>query len=202
MHIGALHENLFDSHTLSSVLHSYTQASFSDTRILFMKSVIETLQDLKYGKFIDSDNFTSLPENEIINQLGITIPHEYRDFLKSYPNTGYFFTDESVVCHGISSYAGAPDSVYLISSLFAQCSDSSVDLVAFRHSQDDTSEFIPLVFLVIGDGDGGNYICMDLRPETIGQIYFWAHDHQADESGMHLLANSFNDFIARLAIQQ
>jgi hypothetical protein len=41
---------------------------------------------------------------------------------------------------------------------------------------------------------------LDLRPETFGRVYFWDHEHNADETGLYLVADDFVSFVDQLKV--
>lgn len=62
---------------------------------------------------------------------------------------------------------------------------------------------IPEGFIPIGTDSGGNYICLGINI-YYGNVYFWDHEEEVDEgcipdmSNMHIIGNSFTDFINSL----
>ena len=63
---------------------------------------------------------------------------------------------------------------------------------------------IPAGFIGIADSAGGNLICLSLRPQDHGTVYFWDHGLEAEDgevadmSNMVLVAHSFAQFIDAL----
>jgi hypothetical protein len=65
---------------------------------------------------------------------------------------------------------------------------------------------LPEGFVPIGEDPGGNLICIGTRIPYIGNIYFWDHHDELDESGlskkdmsnMYWLADNLFDFIDNL----
>jgi hypothetical protein len=58
---------------------------------------------------------------------------------------------------------------------------------------------IPAYFLAIGLITGANLVCLDLRSESLGQVYVWDHEHMDDaRAGFYLTAASFGAFIESL----
>lgn len=60
---------------------------------------------------------------------------------------------------------------------------------------------IPDNFLPIGDDFGGNIICISIRGNNFGKIYFWDHEEDTYEGeypsyeNVHLVADSFDGFV-------
>lgn len=63
---------------------------------------------------------------------------------------------------------------------------------------------IPNEVIPIGESSGGNQICLGISKATQGRVYFWDHEHEAEESnplpGLCLVANSFSDFVKKLDV--
>lgn len=60
----------------------------------------------------------------------------------------------------------------------------------------------PLTACVVLKGDDSfcRGYCLNLRKETFGKVYFRAHAHDADETGLHLVADDFVAFVEVLNI--
>ena len=159
-----------------------------------MASPFEKLHELSYLSFIPYDNHEPWLFASLSSVAGYPIPQEYMDFLHEFPNTGVFAVEGDVSIMGKEKLSAKHDGFYAIDMLFAACSDRRYDLIeiASRPAYDgDTPRYV----LRIGQDLGGNAFCLDLRPETFGSVYFWDHEHGADESGLHLLANDFVSFV-------
>lgn len=66
---------------------------------------------------------------------------------------------------------------------------------------------IPREFLWIMDDPFGNAICLGIRGEHVGRVFFWNHENEPDDEwdgtveqaeNLQLLANSFAEFVAGL----
>lgn len=63
---------------------------------------------------------------------------------------------------------------------------------------------VPKNILPIGSDSCGNSVCLSLRNESYGQIYFWDHELESEEgecatfSNLFLVGNSFVDFLSKL----
>jgi hypothetical protein len=159
-----------------------------------MSVIREKLNEVAYRRFLRTDDFDSKALANLPAQIGYPLPDDYLQFLIAFPNTGIF--DADIVCTGIEFAPCASDGIYPITLLYASCSKSSNDLLAFRKNQWE----LPSHFLVIGDDIGGNYFCLDLRPESLGKVYFLFHEEKI-ETGLYLLANDFTSFISSLRRQ-
>lgn len=156
-----------------------------------MSLTSKKLTGLGYGNLIASDNFQKNQIHTSLENMGVILPEDYCQFLLSFPNTGIF--DSDILCSGISSAPCAPDSLYPITLLYSSCSNKEKDLFEIRRSQNE----IPLNFLIIGNDDAGNYFCLDLRKDTLGNIYFCFSEEEIDK-GFYIIANDFTSFILSL----
>lgn len=159
---------------------------------------IEKLGTLKYAPFIETDSHDAGALLESVGAAGLALPEDYLQFLASFPNSGYFFSDRPVICLGDNPSPTAPSGHYLVSVLYAKCSNHQYDLMAFRQDNAYDDDLIPSEFLVIGDSDGGNYFCMDLREGTFGNICFYDHEHSSNETGILKIAENFTAFVDKL----
>jgi len=63
---------------------------------------------------------------------------------------------------------------------------------------------MPDELIPIGCGSGGDQICISVKGNNYGKVYFWNHDWECEEgeepdySNVHLIANSFTEFINSL----
>jgi hypothetical protein len=121
--------------------------------------------------------------------LGYSVPVDYLEFLEAFPETGILDTD--VACEGIEGSTWAEDRLYSVAVIFAHCSHPSNDLLGVRSVQYE----LPHHYVLIGEDEGGNSFCLDLRPEHFGRVVFLFHEEDPGES---LVAQSFTDFIRRL----
>jgi hypothetical protein len=80
-----------------------------------------------------------------------------------------------------------------------------LSLEAVRENVEDA---IPAEVLAFGEDVGGNLLCIGIRGDHHGKVYFWDHNQSLpglDESGwsgMILLAESFEEFVAALGKPQ
>jgi cell wall assembly regulator SMI1 len=118
-------------------------------------------------------------------RLGAPLPQQYRDFLLS-QNGGRPDLPAFIVPNWGESIANTFYGVG-IGGLY--------DLDAVLDSLDDV---IPVDCVIpIADDPGGNQICVGIRGDFLGKIYFWVHD-EMDEDEVRLLielAPSFEAFV-------
>ncbi len=124
--------------------------------------------------------------------LGITLPPDYREFLKrrngGKPEPGGFWIVEGKDGSEVRQFYGLHDGPKWL----------SIDcyLGAGRHG-------IPTDLLPIGDDGVGNTICIGVYGDRRGSVYFVDHEmHPYDEpdsfEGVTKLADSFSEFLSRL----
>nr|WP_187441488.1 SMI1/KNR4 family protein [Bacillus subtilis] len=51
-------------------------------------------------------------------------------------------------------------------------------------------------------GDGGDQVCLGVKGEATGKVYFWDHELTNGVKDTFLVANSFSDFIQSLFIEE
>jgi SMI1 / KNR4 family (SUKH-1) len=164
-----------------------------------MNSPFKKLHDLAYHSYVDTDNYDPVVFASLSKLAGCPIPQEYMDFLCEFPDTGVFDVEGGVVIKGIEKLSGNHDGWHSIAMLYAGCSDKQYDLMEItgRPLYDGDT---PRYALLIGDDVFGNAFCLDLHPDTFGKVYFWDHEHSADEAGLYLVAHDFVSFVNGLQI--
>ena len=129
---------------------------------------------------------------EFEERLGAALPADYREFLLSH-NGGEFVPDEIVLPGHAEPFAS-------MGPLFG-LHDGRQSLEA---ACDNVEGLIPAAVLAFGEDVGGNLLCIGIRGEHRGKVFFWDHNRSLpgeDEpswSGMTLLAGSFAEFVAAL----
>ncbi len=125
--------------------------------------------------------------------VGEKLPDDYREFLLTF-NGGKPEDNEFAIPHG-KNEAGVNRFYGLLDER------QSGDLL---HELEVMVSRIPEKMLLIGDDSSGNYICLSLRPDTFGQLFFWDHELEASEgdpatfSNLFFIDSSFNDFFSKL----
>jgi len=160
-----------------------------------MSLISDKLNDIGYRPLVGTDQQDSSILENLPEIICYPLPADYLQFLSEFPITGNF--DADIVCLGVESAPSAPDNIYPITLLYAGCSNSRNDLLKLRNMQCE----IPLYLLIIGNDDGGNYFCLDLRAVSHGRVYFLFHEEEV-ETGLYLLANDFTSFIGTLRRDQ
>lgn len=166
---------------------------------------------------LKSDEFHGMPEHELIvleQSLGVRFPASYRAFLMAYGASGFK--------HGISYHPAIPLPAYLspegigdISFFYGPKSDR-YETYSLAEMIRALAERMPENIIPIGGETGGNEICLGIRGPETGKVYYWDHENEWDEEdylerglpvppdmkfqNVHRIADSFEDFIARLYI--
>ena len=164
-----------------------------------MMPVYENLLKLNYRPYIRADShdpsiFAALPKI-----IGYALPTSYLDFLTAFPNTGMFELENGAYIKGLEKLSGNHNYLYGLDMLFAGCSDKDYDLVERAAKRPYYDGAFPDYVLEIRDNSGGDAFCMDLRPSTLGAIYYWDHENSSNERhGLYLVARDFESFVNEL----
>lgn len=118
-------------------------------------------------------------------RLGTSLPQQYRDFLLM-QNGGLPDLPEFKVPNWGESIANAFYGVGI---------GGVYDLDAVLNRLDDVISIDRVI--PIGDDPGGNQICLGIRDEYIGKIFFWIHDEMDEYEVRPLIevAPSFEAFV-------
>lgn len=127
-------------------------------------------------------------------QLEVRIPRDYRQFLLEVCNGGrpednVFERLDDDVSTGVVSFLGVGRP------------DAHDDMVKVYEIFKDR---VPSWLLPVARAEAGNLICISIRKEDEGAIYFWDHELEADEGeppteeNLTLLADSFRSFASAL----
>jgi cell wall assembly regulator SMI1 len=115
------------------------------------------------------------------HSLGITLPADYRSFLQrcngGYAGGSVWDFDNGIGVHHI---AGFREEKHF--SLPWRCNS--------------LREFLPPDVIPIADDPFGNAICLGIRSQGFGKIFFWDHESANDE--LARVADSFTQFVERL----
>jgi len=127
------------------------------------------------------------------NQLGRTLPAEYREFLLRYnggkPKPGIFR-------FALRNGRNTDSRVHWFLSLYeGEFSNLERNIDTFRGR-------LPADMLPIADDPFGNIVLLGLHGDVRGKVYFWDHeaepDSQPDWSNIDLIADSFDSFMRAL----
>ena len=129
---------------------------------------------------------------QVEKKYGIKLPLQYRNFLLAHnggqpiPNEFHFkkkqgqYTD-SIVDWFLAIYEGENDN-------FEEYYDT--------YKIDENR--IPENLVPIAHDPGGNLICISVSGDDEGAVFFWDHEHEEDGDNIHLIADSFDEFLSGL----
>ncbi len=153
---------------------------------------------------IESSNRSIIREDiqTVEEQVGHNFPSSYKDFLATYGGFGF---ENYVDFPFLDPYPG--DDRGLITIFFEVMSGDTYDLMNNYRSYRSR---MPSGFLPIASDPGGNVICLSLREDDQGCVYFWDHEdeemtsegEEPGRSNVYLLGKSFDDFISSLEVSE
>jgi hypothetical protein len=118
------------------------------------------------------------------------LPDDYKQFLLEFnggkPETNEFDVPATKTGSGVNFVYG----------ILATGRDG--DLV---HEQRLLKDRLPSGVIAIADAEGGNRVCLSLRNEDFGTVFFWDHELESEEdkaAGLAQVAVSFDGFFAQL----
>lgn len=149
--------------------------------------------------------FTEEQINSLEREIGYSLPEGYRIFLKKYAGS----RPRLLTC--FQPLVPLPINVF---SSGKGCFDffmGAIDDYSLEQARKVYRDRIPNDLLPIGGDLAGGVICLGLVGIRIGKIYYWDPKNEWDieEDGdievmqyqnIHLIADSFNDFINRLEV--
>jgi hypothetical protein len=133
---------------------------------------------------------TTLAEYE--NKWGCILPSDYRKFLLrfngGYPEPDAFRFRNNSTRSLVDRFLGIHDREH--SNLLKYLNTYTIRL--------------PKNLFPVAHDPGGNLICLSVKGETTGKVYFWDHENEADEGeepdyrNVYLIADTFDEFLAGL----
>jgi cell wall assembly regulator SMI1 len=126
------------------------------------------------------------------SELGVELPGDYRAFLQR-QNGGdleeNFLPPEADASARYLYSAGPNDDDDI---------DDLVTAATFYSPDSPADPEIDPAYLPIGEDDGGNVVCLKVRGDDRGAVYFWAHDAFEGTDPFERLADSFGEFFEAL----
>lgn len=134
-----------------------------------------------------SDDRTILTLNEIEdfeNEHGIKVPDDYKEFLSKYYSC--YVRDEfsfpMIEKSSITNDDGLEKIMFFYNKEFITMAD--------RFSEIWGNKVLP-----IGEGLGGDYICIGIHASNFGKIFVLYHEDDERQDCLYLASNSFNNYI-------
>jgi len=126
------------------------------------------------------------------NQLGISFPSDYRNFLLEF--NGGKPTPNAFPLHN-----NPMDTHALLEWFYCISKGNPYDIL--RNMQIMKGR-IPKNLITIGEDPGGNLICMSVDGDRTGNIFFWDHEGESDqessESNLYYVAENFDALLESL----
>lgn len=126
--------------------------------------------------------------NAIENQLGVSFPEDYREFLLKfqggYPiQTDFYLNDphKSMVAVGV---------------FLSTKQERAADYLLYTKSL--LSDRLPMLVIPIAIDPGGDYICLDFRRGVKPVVLYWHHERCGYPDEFTFIANIFNEFLSLL----
>jgi hypothetical protein len=134
-------------------------------------------------------------------KLNICFPEDYKQHLLKY-NGGHPIKDGYPLIEYIDNDPNdnSADIAWFLAIYNGEHNNFLRDYNTFKIWQ----KRMPDELVSIGCGSGGDQICISVKGNNYGKVYFWNHDWECEEgeepdySNVHLIANSFTDFINSL----
>jgi SMI1 / KNR4 family. len=123
----------------------------------------------------------------IEDMLGFKLPEDYRFYLKYYGND--YFKDDYFYTPSYPVFSSTKLEKYMADPLFGLYDGHNNLERAINRFKG--VEYFPEELFPIGDGQGGNLVCMN---KTDSKIYLWFHDEDVDNC-VFLVDDSFEQFI-------
>lgn len=147
-----------------------------------------------------SKNKNAYKTIEMIERMyGVELPVEYKEFLVEY---GGCFVKENRMYQPIEVTPVTPEDGFDSIGGFYGVTNNAYDIESTIHTYKDT---LGNAVIPIADADGGDLICLGLKEQYRGKIFFWYHEDEATDEGkeyFYLIANSFEEFISRFSVHE
>lgn len=158
------------------------------------------------NEIIDSEMAVSKKEGaytaiETIEGIyGVDLPVDYKGFLLEH---GGCFIKDNIMYQPIEVTPVTPvDGFDSVGGFYGITNDAYDIESAIQTHKDILGSFV----MPIADADGGDLICVGLKDEYRGKIYYWYHEGETiDEDGneyFYLIANSFEEFILKFSLHE
>ena len=136
---------------------------------------------------------------KVEKELSVSFPEDYKKHILKY-NGGHPVKNSYPIIeiYDFDRYGWGKSTIYDCEiAWFYAINNEDYDIVKENKFFEDR---IPNNFIAIGEGSGGDLICISIREKDYGKVYFWGHDWDIGPNFVShvLIANSFADFINSL----
>ncbi|WP_080873400.1 SMI1/KNR4 family protein [Oceanobacillus timonensis] len=157
-----------------------------------IKSKLNEIIDMDMST-IRRDNYNA-STNEIERIYNINIPLDYKEFLLEY---GGSFIKDGIMYQPIESTPVTPEDGFDSINYFYGITNDNYDIELAIQTY---IEVLGTDIMPIADAGGGDLICIGLKEEYRGKVYYWYHEREKTIEGrehFYLIANSFKEFILK-----
>jgi len=127
------------------------------------------------------------------NQYNFEFPEIYKNFLLNFGSTIYL--EIEAYYQPVQKSPWTPKNGLHAIYIFYGFEEDENNLIKIRNGYQD--EIFNNVF-PIADGNGGNEICIGVKGDFLGKIYFWDHESEENSESLYLISNDFASFINEL----
>jgi len=143
------------------------------------------------------EEFPSISQKDILKleaTIKSKIPDDYKEFL-------------------LQHNGGRPQKYYFSFKLNSKVTKGYLDWFLGIHKKMNENIYqyikmyknrIPSDLIPIGHDPGGNLICLKIKGDNVGSIYFWDHENEVEEgekpnyNNLSLVSKSFSEFLTKL----
>ncbi|MFN2747229.1 SMI1/KNR4 family protein [Bacillus sp. z60-18] len=158
------------------------------------KSIEQKMSQFKIKSYVQKAHDEKEIE-EIEKSLSINLSDDYKEFLLKY---GECMIMEDNLVFPVLEDTPLSDEGVLPLGFFYGLEDNRYDI---RNVRDIYFDQMPEWVLPIADAEGGDQICIGVKGEKKGKIYFWDHELRDRQQDLFLVANTFSDFIQSLFVK-
>ncbi|QYJ67066.1 SMI1/KNR4 family protein [Bacillus velezensis] len=132
------------------------------------------------------------------NELNINLDEVYKEFVVRYG--GSTIQADNVLFPSLEENPVASNNHLRLGLFYGfGVDDADFDVISMTVTYE---EHMPDWIIPIADGDGGDQVCLGVKGEATGKVYFWDHELTNGVKDTFLVSNSFSGFIQSLFVQE